>query len=154
MDLSFNVDDKVFNYRVAGIIRNGDKILVTTRHNKDYVTLIGGRVKFGEASSDAIVREIKEEMGCKVDFIKTLGIIENFFKSKYDKIYHEMLVINEISFKDKSLYHEDSFCNYEEDGAEFTWKSIDELKKLNFQPKDVLDYLDCKEMFHIIKKDV
>ena len=91
MDININIEDKVLNYRVAGIIKKDNKILVNERVDIDYVSLIGGRAKIGESSVEALLRELKEETGYDTKHIKTLGIVENFFTSRYDnKEYHEI----------------------------------------------------------------
>jgi len=56
-------------------------------------------------------------------------MIENFYISRYsDKPYHEILIIHELEFIDKSVYERDEITNLE-DGGTFIWKSIEELKK-------------------------
>ena len=146
MDISIIVGDKVLNYRVAGIIKKDDKILVNERIDIDYVSLIGGRAKIGESSVEALIRELKEESGYDTKHVKTLGIVENFFVSRYDnKEYHEILIIHEMEFNDKELY------NLEEN-VRFVWKSYNEIKKVNFVPMNILEHLKNDELFHLINK--
>ena len=45
MDINFNIDSKVFNYRVGIVIKKNNKILVQKDRPSDYYTLIGGRTK-------------------------------------------------------------------------------------------------------------
>jgi len=153
MDITVKIEDKVLNYRVAGIIKKDNKILVNERVDIDYVSLIGGRAKIGESSIEALIRELKEESGYDVKHIKTLGVIENFFISRYDnKEYHEILIVHEIEFNDKELYNLEEIQNYEEENVRFVWKSYDELKKVNFVPMNILEYLKNDELFHLINK--
>lgn len=154
MDISFKCDNNIiFNYRVAAIIKNKDKILVTTRNNSDYVTLIGGRVNLNEDSKTAIVREIKEETTYNAKYIRTLGIVENFFHSKkYNQTYHEMLFIHEVEFIDNNPYNKDQINNLEEENAAFSWLTLEELATKEFYPKEVLPHLNDKEIFHLIIK--
>ncbi|MBE6154440.1 MAG: NUDIX domain-containing protein [Firmicutes bacterium] len=154
MDINIKIEDKVLNYRVAGIIKKDDKILVNERVDVDYVSLIGGRAKIGESSIEALIRELKEESGYDFKYVKTLGIIENFFVSRYDnKEYHEILIIHEMEFNDKELYNLEKIQNYEEENVKFVWRTYEELANVNFVPKIILNYLKKDELFHLINKD-
>ncbi len=153
MDINFELGSTIFNYRVAGIIRNKDKILVSKSDDKKYLSLIGGRVKAGESSIDAIIREVGEETSFEAKNVKALGMVENFYMSRYsDKPYHEILIILEVEFVDKSVYEQKEFTNLE-DGGIFIWKSLDELKNENFKPEIILEHLDNPNFFHLINKE-
>jgi len=153
MDINFELGNSVFNYRVASIIRNGDKILVSKNSDKKYLSLIGGRAKTGESSIQAILREVNEETSYEAKHVKALGMVENFYISRYsDKPYHEILIIHELEFEDNNVYNLNEITNLE-DGGTFIWKSIAELEKDNFKPNIILRYLNNKDFFHIINKD-
>lgn len=153
MDINFELGNSVFNYRVASIIRNGDKILVSKNSDKKYLSLIGGRAKTGESSIQAILREVNEETSYESKHVKALGMVENFYISRYsDKPYHEILIIHELEFEDNNVYNLNEITNLE-DGGTFIWKSIAELEKDNFKPNIILKYLNNKDFFHIINKD-
>ncbi len=53
-----------------------------TKQPPAFHRLIGGHVEFGESSSDAIVREVREELGVDLLDPQLLGVLENRF------IYH------------------------------------------------------------------
>lgn len=153
MDINFLLGNSVFNYRVASIIKNGDKILVSKNDDKKYLSLIGGRAKAGESSIEAVLREVYEETSFEAKHVKSLGMVENFYVSRYsDKPYHEILIIHELEFLDKSVYEKSEITNLE-DGGTFVWKSIEELKKENFKPSIILDNLGNLNFFHLINKD-
>ena len=63
MDINFKEEGYTFNFRVAALIRNGNKILVEQNKQVDYYGLPGGRCKLGEDSISAIIREMLEETG-------------------------------------------------------------------------------------------
>ena len=150
MDINFNIDSKVFNYRVGIVIKKNNKILVQKDRPSDYYTLIGGRTKLGESSVEASIREFKEETGIDAKYVKTLGIVENFFKSNYNyKNYHEILIINELKI-DKDI---DNIKNIEGKDEMYIWLSLDELKNNKFLPECVLDILNSDKLIHIINKD-
>lgn len=150
MDINFNIDTEVFNYRVGAVIRKDGKILVQKDGKSDYYTFIGGRCKLGESSVEASLREVKEETGLDAKYVKTLGIIENFFKSNYNhKNYHEILIINELEIN-KDI---DEIKNIEGKDEIYKWLSVDELKNNKFLPEIVLDIINSDKLVHIINKD-
>ena len=89
MDVSIDVGNYRFNYRVAGVIKKGSEILVHHALKFNHVTLPGGRVKAGEDSIAALKREIEEEMGEKTEYIKPVAMVENIFREE-GKDYHEI----------------------------------------------------------------
>ena len=153
MDIHFEGEQYTFSVRVAALIRNEDKILVEKNTDVDYYGLIGGRCHLGEDSIEAIKREILEETGEEVIHIRTVGIIENFFTSRYSNSpYHEILIIHEMKFKNDKMYLEDKIVNKEEPSkAKFYWKEIVELNKC--KPEIVFKHLNDREIFHFINKD-
>lgn len=153
MDIHFEGEQYTFSVRVAALIRNEDKILVEKNTDVDYYGLIGGRCHLGEDSIEAIKREILEETGEEVIHIRTVGIIENFFTSRYSNSpYHEILIIHEMKFKNDKMYLEDKIVNKEEPSkAKFYWKEISELNKC--KPEIVFKHLNDREIFHFINKD-
>ena len=56
-----------FNYRVAALIFNKDKVLLQKAEDNDSYFLLGGRVQFGEDTTEAIKREVYEETGVTID---------------------------------------------------------------------------------------
>jgi ADP-ribose pyrophosphatase YjhB (NUDIX family) len=59
-------------------MRDG-KLLMVGNDRSDYLYSVGGRIKFGETAEEAIVREILEETGVKME-IDRLGFVhENYF---------------------------------------------------------------------------
>ena len=67
------------NIRVAAIIRDQDKILVS-KWPDGTISLVGGRVAYGETAQAAISREVTEETGLAVKSAQLHAIIENFFR--------------------------------------------------------------------------
>jgi len=57
-DISFSGPAGKFNLRVAAVIYRGDQVLLCTVDRLDYWFLPGGRVRFGEPSDAALVREL------------------------------------------------------------------------------------------------
>ena len=62
-----------FKIRVGGITFVDKKILLITHiKGKEYWVIPGGRCEFGEAATDTIVREYKEELNLNIEVIKFL----------------------------------------------------------------------------------
>ena len=78
-DLCLSCGEGILNIRVGAIIMRDGKILMVGNENADYLYSVGGRIKFGETAEEAVVREVLEETGIKME-IDRLGFVhENFF---------------------------------------------------------------------------
>ncbi len=78
-DLTVSVGDGLVTIRVGAIIRKENKILMVGNSRADYFYSVGGRIQFGESAEEAVVREVYEETGCRME-IERLGFVhENFF---------------------------------------------------------------------------
>jgi 8-oxo-dGTP pyrophosphatase MutT (NUDIX family) len=78
-DLTFKTPAGRFNYRVGAIIIRDGKILMVQNQSSSCYYSVGGRIKYGESSAQAIVREVFEETGVCLE-IERLGFLhENSF---------------------------------------------------------------------------
>lgn len=78
-DMCVPCDDGILNIRVGAIIMKDSKILMVGNERSNYLYSVGGRIKFGETAEEAIVREVFEETGVKME-IDRLGFVhENYF---------------------------------------------------------------------------
>ena len=73
-DLTIAIDEGILNIRVGAIIMRDNKILMVGNEHSDYLYSVGGRVKFGETAEEAVVREVMEETGVKMD-VERLGFV-------------------------------------------------------------------------------
>ena len=158
MDISVDIGENFFNFRVAAVIRNKSKILVHHSKRKEHVTLIGGRVTSGEDTITAIKREVKEEIGIDTKYIRPIAYVENFFNIK-EKNYHEILVIHELEFNDSSMYEKERFEAIEphkKDILEFLWYDLEnDNNDLDFIPKKLFNILRSNndEFVHVINDE-
>ena len=93
-DMCVTCDDGVLNIRVGAIIMKDGKVLMVGNERADYLYSVGGRIKFGETAEEAIIREVFEETGVKME-IDRLGFVhENYFygdsPSKLGKLIYEI----------------------------------------------------------------
>lgn len=132
-DMTATCENGFINIRVGAIILQNGKFLMVGNERSDYLYSVGGRVKFGETAEEAIVREVFEETGIKME-IDRLGFIhENYFYG--DSPVNSGKLIYEISFffymklpSDFTLKSE-SFT--EDNSREYLkWVSPDEKQKI------------------------
>ena len=143
MDLTFLVaENKKFNVRSAAIIKYQDNFLLSKREDKDYYSIPGGRVSFGEDSKSTIIRELKEEL----DF-------ENFFQFKDGTFFHEYLFIYEIKVPAK-YFAKGDFINLENPAMHMKWYQKEDFLKLNVKPKVVKECLSDNSFKHLILKEL
>lgn len=143
-DLSFLSKGSRFNFRVAGYITCGDKMLLQGAKGVDFFNLVGGRVQFNESTKIAFAREIKEELDIDVKNPKLFMICENFFNWQNHDV-HELLFIYRIELPKSYLSRLDHFNIL--DKAEFTvWVDKAEVKTMHCLPNIVCNLPDCEKM--------
>jgi len=84
---------------------------------------VGGRVEFGETSRDAIIREVREELGAEITDLRQLGVRENLFTFDGEQ-GHEIVFVYEAQFTDPQMYETEEIQGLE-NGEEFTAHWID-----------------------------
>lgn len=95
-DLCVKMEGGILNIRVGAIIMKDGKFLMVENDRFDHMYSVGGRIKFGETAEEAVVREVYEETGVRME-IDRLGFIhENFFPG--DSLVKQGNVVHEISF--------------------------------------------------------
>lgn len=149
MDVKINNEEGKFKFRVCGIVINDDKVLTVKICKNEFLCLPGGHVHLGEDTLTAIKREIKEEVEIEPEEISLFSIMENFFKTAEGKPFHEIgyyYIIKPKNLGDKK----DDFKFIENDEGElkdldFKWIKLDELDKVDFQPKVLIERLKNRD---------
>ena len=103
-DLSVFIDDIRLNIRVGVVMRHGDDVVLEFSNTAKHVVIPGGRMKIGEPSNMAIVREVEEEMGLKLDAgrLEMIKCFENFYSyQNYDN--HEIYFIFSYELSNEEL---------------------------------------------------
>lgn len=89
------------------VFRHDDQILVNdgfdSAKQMAFCRPLGGGVDFGETSRDAVIREIKEELGVEMTAVTLLGILESIFEYEGAN-YHEIVFVYDARLVDESLY--------------------------------------------------
>ena len=95
-DLCVKTEGGILNIRVGAIIMRNDEFLMVENDLFDHMYSVGGRIKFGETAEEAVVREVFEETGVKMEIDRMGFVHENFFPG--DSLAKKSNVVHEISF--------------------------------------------------------
>ena len=95
-DLCVKTEDGILNIRVGAIIMKDGKFLMAGNDRFDHLYSVGGRVRFGETAEEAVVREVFEETGIKME-IDRLGFVQECFFPG-DTEFKKGNIVHEISF--------------------------------------------------------
>lgn len=83
MDISVMLGDaQRFNYRVCALMISDGRILVMKDADTSHYYLPGGRVAFGEIAEEAIVREIREELGVAARVVRPLWLNQAYYNAE------------------------------------------------------------------------
>lgn len=141
-DISVMIEGVRLNFRVAGLIKYKNKVLLQRGKNEDFWSFLGGRVKIGESSQTALKRELMEEIKLEFDNVKLIHIAENFFE--YDnQNYHELLYVYLIELN--KLYEgidKDTFDSLDNKTLLYKWFDLSEVKNINCLPKIIYDLVE------------
>ena len=129
-DMCVPCDNGIINIRVGAIIMKDGRILMAKNERADYFYSVGGRIKFGETAEEAVIREVFEETGVKMQ-VDRLGFIhENYFigdsPAKERKIPYVISLYVYMEVPDdfnpiSNTFTEDNIKEY------LTWISLDEI---------------------------
>jgi len=128
-DMCVSCDDGILNIRVGAIIMKNGKILMVGNERSDYLYSVGGRIKFGETAEEAVVREVLEETGIKMQTDRLGFVHENYFygdaPTNLGKLIYEISFFFYMKTPDDFTPVSDSFTegNCEE---YLRWVSLDE----------------------------
>ena len=84
---------------------------------------LGGGIEFGEYGRDAIVREMREEIGAELVDVTYIGTLENVYTHE-GRPGHELVLVYEAALTDAALYAAEELVGREDNGASFkvVWK--------------------------------
>lgn len=114
------------NQRIRAValcaVMHGDRVLVRRhldgRIDPIFYRPVGGTIEFGERSSEAARREVKEEIGAELANLRLLACVENLFDYN-GEVGHEIVFIYRADFIDPTLYHREVIDGHEADGQDF-----------------------------------
>ncbi len=158
MDLKIKTEAEEFHVRTCGIIKQENKFLIMKVNKTSYYHIPGGHIEIGEDSEQAVIREIKEEIGCDVKEAKLFSIEENFWMRNNRKchgieFYYIIKPKQKLKMQDCEKIENDKG---EEKLLNFKWVTLEELKDIDLRPSNIKDMLINEEylkgLTHIVKK--
>lgn len=145
MDLTFKTPYGRFNYRVGAIIIHAGRVLLMSNPEVPYLYSVGGRVSYNETTEDAIIREVLEETGAKLEVDRPVFFHEQFFDEDVTgEHFHEVAVY--YLMKDCENLENLRCRSVTERGAseELVWVSLDELDHYYVVPVSI-----ARELKHL-----
>jgi ADP-ribose pyrophosphatase YjhB (NUDIX family) len=139
--LTFDQGNLRFNYRIAGIAFDRDRVLLQKVDGQDFWALPGGRGEFLEPAIQTLKREMREELDTEVEVIRLIWVVENFFSGN-DFILGEEISCHELGLyflmelPDKSPLRSLTELCREDEGFKITfkWHALDELENIILYP--------------------
>lgn len=133
--------------KVLAWLQAEDYLFVVRMHDNvkgdDYYRPIGGSVEFGETTRDALLREVKEELGTEIEITGAPLILENLFTCEGEQ-GHEIDYVYPSLFTDPSFNRHQSYLLTEADGNLFEagWFELARFVKgeLRLVPEKLLEW--------------
>ena len=135
-DVSTMIGDTKFNFRVACFCEYKGKMLLHRNFKvDDFWNLVGGRVKCGETTKQALIRELGEELGYtfEPERLNLIQINEMFFN--YDNLNcHELNFMYHIELNDKDeLTKKQDFTSLDNENMTYHWFDKSEVTENNIK---------------------
>ena len=113
-----------------GVAVIGGEVLLCRAKGGKISYLPGGHIEFGETAREALVREIREELGVESETGRFLGAMENSFM-QHGKPHAEINLVFELKFADKPE------AKAKEDWIEFEWRDVGDMASANLLPAEM-----------------
>ena len=134
-------------YEISGIenivrgvaICDGRLLLCRAKGGKS-TYLPGGHIEFGESAREALLREVREELGVEATTGRFLGVVENSFL-QHGKPHAEINVVFELKFAAVPA------AEAKEDWIEFEWRKLEDLGEANLLPEAFRVLSDKPDVF-------
>lgn len=132
MDLTINTAGIICSIRATALIIKNNMFLAAKSADYDCYYTVGGGVRAGESSEDAVIREVYEEIGYRLE-IDRLAFIGERFCEIDGQLYHEI----SFFYLMKNCTELDIMNNSSSDLPKETlhWLPISDLPNINLVPK-------------------
>lgn len=114
-----------------GVLFGARGILLCRVIGKDNTFLPGGHIEFGEPAALALAREVKEELGMRVEVGDFFGVVECVYLDNTAQ-HHEINFVFEMN--SPAVERRVKFTS-QEAHLEFLWQPINMLAEVNLLPK-------------------
>ena len=125
-------DKTIIRGRACAIIRQEDRLLLNRFGGDSFWALPGGAVEQGEFSTDALVREMQEELGVTVAIGRLVWIVENLFDYRSTS-YTEYGFYYEAAWPGAAVTGDAEFAGEEPDQF-FRWVRNQDIAAIDFRP--------------------
>ena len=148
MDVGYKNSDVSFSLRSAALIIKDNKLLVAKNDNYDCFYTLGGGINLNETSTEAVIRECREETGYDFE-IDRLAFIQERFYTLENCHHHEVVffyLMKNIAVDIKDGTTTDQQCEH------LYWLPVDELEKTDLVPAFLKTALKSilRETVHIV----
>jgi 8-oxo-dGTP pyrophosphatase MutT (NUDIX family) len=114
----------------VGLPRKGEYVLALEGADSvrglEFYRAVGGGIEFGETAEAALRREFREELGCELDEVELLGVIENIFE--YEGLPgHEIAHVFAVRSSGLSAVPLDAELHILDEGSPVRWIAISDL---------------------------
>lgn len=155
-DIQFQEGRNRFNCRVNGICIKDNKIFLSKLKADKYWTFVGGKVEFGEATDNAILREYKEEVGVDLQIDKLLALIENFFELRGDS-WHQYIFFYQLRDDNNALEFFEGEREIEDNkDAIYRWFDLSEIPNVPIKPdcsREIINNIAPNIQHHINREN-
>ena len=151
-DICIKDGNEKFNFRVAAVLRYNNKILIQKGKKDNFFSLVGGRVRLGEKTIEALIREIKEEINLVVseEKCKLMRVCENFFEFDSKK-FHEILFIYSVEINEQDeIEKEKEFVCFDKPTTKMLWINENDVEELEIRPKETKNIIHDNNLKHLV----
>jgi 8-oxo-dGTP pyrophosphatase MutT (NUDIX family) len=145
--------------RACAIIRQADRLLLNRFGGDSFWALPGGAIESGEFSTEALVREMREELAVTVEVGRLVWVVENLFEYR-GTFYTEFGFYYEAEWPPHLSQTGDEEFAGEEHDQFFRWVRYDAIAAVDFRPAvlrlPLLAHLSGAESvapLHLLHKD-
>ena len=159
-DILFKTDDYIFSYRVGGVLIHNGKVLLQRVPGDEGYAIIGGHVAFGEATSETLVREFKEEIRADIKVERLLMVGENFFPwgnrpCHQINLYYLVSLIDETQIPLGGIFKAIDELGNERINLDMCWVNLDDVPNIIVYPTEAKEHIISlpDEIVHFVHKE-
>lgn len=149
-DGTFGLEDKNVSSEkrrtiVRGIVVDqAGNVAVFNKGNANEYKLPGGVAKNDESTEETFMKEIKREIGCEIEIIEDIGIVEEHM-GQDDIIQETYVYVGRVLEKGKIDYNNQEIDEF----GKVMWVSPEEALKLISDCKKEIDNQEIESVYHI-----